>query len=99
MIEKNVSAAVRELVQYPNPLFTVVNNVQKNVFNMLRDLFEYILRFDLCLYKRNLNYSFKRKYVKAEKSDSMNNFAIYSVVDSVDTDVKKVLDIMTIFND
>ena len=100
MIEKNFTATtVRELVQYPNPFFTVVNNIQKNIFNMIKELLEHILRFDLCLYKKNLNYSLKRKFVKAEESNSMKNLAIYSVVDSVDTDVRKVLDIMKIFND
>ena len=56
MIEKNFTVTtVRELVQYPNPFFTVINNMQKSMFNMLRELLEYILRFDLCLYKKNLN--------------------------------------------
>ena len=100
MIEKNFTVTtVRELVQYPNPFFTVVNNMQKSIFNMIKELLEHILRFDLCLYKKNLNYSLKRKYVKSKESDFVKNLAIYSVIDSVDTDVRKVLDIMTIFND
>ncbi len=100
MIEKNFTAVtVRELVQYPSPVFTAIHNIQRSIFNMLKELLEYILRFDLCLYKKNLHYSSKRRYVKPEESDSIKNLAIYSVVDSVDNDVKKVLDIMTIFND
>ena len=39
MIEKNFTATtVRELVQYPNPFFTVVNNMQKSIFNMIKEL-------------------------------------------------------------
>ena len=100
MIEKNVTVipTVHELVQYPHPVFTLFNVLSKTILSIIKESVDYILRFDLCIYKRHLNSTAKRKNNKYT-SNTNPNTAVYCVVDSVNTDVKRVLDIMKIFND
>ncbi len=100
MIKKNVTVTptVQELVQYPHPAFTLCNALAKTILSIIKESVDYILRFDLCIYKRHLNSTAKRKNNKYT-SNTNPNTAVYCVVDSVNTDVKRVLDIMKIFND
>ena len=78
MIEKNltVTTTVHELAQYPHPVFTLVQNFQRNLMSMIKDSIDYVFNFDLSVYKKNLNINFKKRTSNCEKLILSKNPAI-----------------------
>ena len=100
MIEKNCTITITELVVYPNPVLTIVNKVYLPKFDKLIELLDYIVKFDTTLRKWNLNFSGNKKNLIIETNEAesayQSKLAIYSVTDSMETDVKRVFNIMQI---
>ena len=102
MIEKNCTITITELVVYPNPVLTIVKKVYLPKFDKLTELFDYIVKFDTTLHKWNLKFAVNKKNSLNEinefESVYQSKLAIYSVTDSMETDVKRVSNIMKILN-
>lgn len=102
MIEKNCTITVTELVVYQNSLLSAIHDVHIPLFEKVKTLFEYVVKFDTTL--KTLKFSARKKFLANKKhlKKSQNVYqpklAIYSVTDAMATDIKKVSDIMKIYN-
>ena len=102
MIEKNCTITVTELVVYQNSLLSAIQDVHIRLFKKVKTLIEYVVKFGTTL--KTLKFSARKKFLANKKhlKKSQNVYqpklVIYSVTDAMATDIKKVSDIMTIYN-
>ncbi len=71
----------------------------KKFVDLIKETFDYILNFDLSIYRKNLTYVSKKDYNKPSANFITPNIAIYTTGEKTDTDIIKIYDIMKIFND
>lgn len=96
MLEENSTVTVSEIVVCPTVIFDCFHEVKRPMINRLNNINERVKMCELLTKKKTHFFQSENKKIKiqSDKNVMQEKFKIYSLDDSVESDVKEVSDFM-----